>query len=173
MNVLVTAASKHGGTAEIAAWIGEELGRHGVHAVVREPGDVVSLDGYDAVVLGSAVYVGKWMEPATHLVKRLQKQFRDRPVFLFSSGPAGDPPKPDKDPGDVEAMRELSQALDHRLFAGRIARSQLGFGERAVMTALRVPDGDYRPRTEVESWARGIAERLTSTVATPPVPTAA
>ena len=172
MNVLVTAASKHGGTAEMATWIWEELGRHGVKAVVRQPDDVDSLDGYDAVVLGSAVYVGRWMEPATHLVERLQKQFRDRPVFLFSSGPAGNPPKPDKDPGDVESMRELSQALDHRLFAGRIARSEMGFGERAVITALRVPDGDYRPRAEVESWARGIAERLTSTVATVPVPTA-
>lgn len=172
MNVLVTAASKHGGTAEIAEWIAEELRRHDVNAVVRQPADVDSLDGYDAVVVGSAVYVGKWMEPATHLVERLQKQFRDRPVFLFSSGPAGDPPKPDKDPGDVESMRELSKALDHRLFAGRIARSQMGFGERAVITALRVPDGDYRPRTDVETWARAIAERLTSTVVIAPVPTA-
>lgn len=172
MKVLVTAASKHGGTAEIADWIGEELGQHGIEAVVLQPGDVDSLEGYDAVVLGSAVYVGRWMEPATHLVERLQKQFRDRPVFLFSSGPAGDPPKPNSDPGDIETMRVLSQALDHRIFAGRIARQGMGFGERAVITALRVPDGDYRPRTEVETWARGIAERLTSTYATAPAPTA-
>ncbi|MEO6207361.1 MAG: hypothetical protein ABIP77_05355 [Candidatus Limnocylindrales bacterium] len=67
------------------------------------------------------------MEPATDLVDRLQKQFRDRPVFLFSGGPAGDPPKPNTDPGDVEVMRERSQALDHRLFAGRIAHSRMGF----------------------------------------------
>ncbi len=172
MKVLVTAASKHGGTAEIADWIGAELAHHGVEAVVLQPNDVDTLEGYDAVVVGSAVYVGRWMEPATHLVERLQKQFRDRPVFLFSSGPAGDPPKPNSDPGDIETMRELTQALDHQVFPGRIARSEMGFGERVVITAQRVPDGDYRPRTEVESWARGIAERLTSTVATAPVPTA-
>ena len=165
MKVLVSAASKHGGTAEMAGWIGEALELRGMEDVVAKPADIDSLDGYDAVVLGSAVYVGRWMEPATQLVERLQKQFRDRPVFLFSSGPAGDPPKPDSDPGDIEKTRALTKALDHRVFAGRIVRKDMGFGERAVLAALRVPDGDYRPRSEVEAWAHGIAERLISTAA--------
>ncbi|MEO6207360.1 MAG: hypothetical protein ABIP77_05350 [Candidatus Limnocylindrales bacterium] len=42
-----------------------------------------------------------------------------------------------------------------------------------MITAVRVPDGDYRPRAGVEQWAREIAERLTSTGANAPVLTAA
>lgn len=163
MKVLVTAASKHGATDEIAEWIAAALTAGGVEPVIRRPEDVATLDGYDAVVLGSGVYVGKWLAPATQLVERLGRRFRERPTFLFSSGPAGDPPKPDADPVDVARMREVTGAEDHIVFAGRIARDRLGFAERAVITALRVPDGDYRPRAAVEAWAGHIAERLTVT----------
>jgi len=165
MKVLVTAASKHGGTGEIADWIGETLTENGIDAEVRLPEDVSTLEGYDAVVLGSGVYVGKWLASATHLVERLGREFRDRPTFLFSSGPAGDPPKPDTDPVDAVKIREATGAEDHIVFAGRIARDRMGFGERAVITALRVPDGDFRPRADVETWARHIAERLTASPA--------
>lgn len=161
MKVLVTAATKHGGTGEIAEWIGTALSESGIDAVVRPPEDVATLDEFDAVVLGSGVYVGKWLASASHLAERLAPEFRARPTFLFSSGPAGDPPKPDTDPVDVERIRELTGAEDHIVFAGRIARDRMGFGERAVITALRVPDGDFRPRAAVEQWARHIAERLT------------
>lgn len=129
--------------------------------MVRPPEDISTLDGFDAVVLGSGVYVGKWLGPAIHLAERLGPQFRARPTFLFSSGPAGSPPKPDSDPVDVATMRETTGAEDHIVFAGRIARDRMGFAERAVITALRVPDGDFRPRAAVETWARHIAERLT------------
>lgn len=166
MKVLVTAASKHGGTAEIADWIGATLTESGLDVVVRPPEDVSTLDGFDAVVLGSGVYVGKWLGPATHLAERLAPEFRARPTFLFSSGPAGDPPKPDADPVDVATIRETTGAEDHIVFAGRIARDRMGFGERAVITALRVPDGDFRSRADVQAWARHIAERLTVAPAT-------
>lgn len=169
MKVLVSAASKHGSTAEIADWIAATLREGGIDAVVRPPQDVATLEGYDAVVLGSGVYVGKWLAPATHLSERLGPEFRARPAFLFSSGPAGDPPKPDGDPVDVETIRQTTGAEDHIVFAGRIARARMGFAERAVITALRVPDGDFRPRADVEAWARHIAARLTAA----PAPTQA
>lgn len=162
MKVLVTAASKHGGTAEIADWIAASMSECGIDAVVRTPEGVSTLEGYDAVVFGSGVYVGKWLAPATHLAERLGSEFLARPTFLFSSGPAGDPPKPDSDPVDVATIRQKTGAEDHIVFAGRIARDQMGFGERAVITALRVPDGDFRPRADVEAWARHIAARLTA-----------
>lgn len=146
MKVLVTAASKHGGTGEIADWIGATLTECGLEVVVRAPEEVSTLDGVDAVVLGSAVYVGNWLAPATHLAERLGPEFRARPTFLFSSGHVGDPPKPDSDPVDVATIRQTTGAEDHFVFGGRIARDRMGFAERAVITALRVPDGDFRPR---------------------------
>ena len=65
MKVLVTAATKHGATAEIAAAIGEVLGGEpGLDAAVIPPEQVATIDGYDAVVLGSAVYAGHWLATA-------------------------------------------------------------------------------------------------------------
>lgn len=162
MRVLVTAASKHGGTAEMAGWIGQRLEREGLDVVVAPPSDVASLDDVDAVVLGSGIYAGHWLQPARHLVERLGRGLAARPVWIFSSGPVGDPPKPADGPADAESMRLATGAREHRLFAGRIDRSTMGFGERAVVKALRVEDRDDRPRAEVEAWATSIAAAVTA-----------
>jgi hypothetical protein len=101
MRVLVTAATKYGATAEIAAAIAEVLDEHGLEATMLPPDQVEEVDGYDAVVLGSAVYAGHWLKPARELVERHAGALASRPVWLFSSGPVGDPPKPEEDPVDV------------------------------------------------------------------------
>ena len=85
--VLVSAASQHGATAEIALAIGQVLAERGLTVAVIPPGDVGSLDGYDAVIIGSAVYMGHWLDPAKELVNRFHEALTDRPVWLFSSGP--------------------------------------------------------------------------------------
>ena len=94
MRVLVTAASRHGSTADIAAAIVRVLHLRGLAADLVEPAEVKDLSEYDAVVLGSAVYAGRWMGPATDLVARCQSQLAGRPVWLFSSGPVGNPAEP-------------------------------------------------------------------------------
>jgi menaquinone-dependent protoporphyrinogen oxidase len=70
MKVLVSAASRHGATAEIARTIGETLAEAGLEVVVLPPDAVTTLDGYDAAVLGSGIYIGHWMDTAKHLVER-------------------------------------------------------------------------------------------------------
>lgn len=160
MRVLVTAASKHGGTAEIAEWIGERLTRDGLDVTVVEPAVVESLDGYDAVVLGSAVYAGHWLQDARRFVDRHVRALTARPVWIFSSGPVGDPPKPADGPADADQMRLTTGAREHRLFAGRVDRSTMGFGEKAIVAALRVQDRDDRPRDEIETWAGSIAKAV-------------
>lgn len=167
MRILVTAASKHGGTAEIAEWIGETLMMEGLDVYVRTPDTVTSLDGFDAVVLGSGVYAGHWLQSARSFVDRLGRGLAARPVWIFSSGPVGDPPKPVDGPADGETMRLATGAREHRVFPGRIDRSTMGFGERAIVTALRVTDRDDRSMTEVRAWAEGIARSLMALAAEP------
>ena len=87
LGVLVSAASRHGATAEIAQAIGQALSEQGLTVTVVPPGEVRSLDGYDAVIIGSAVYMGHWLDPAKELVNRFHEALTDRPVWLFSSGP--------------------------------------------------------------------------------------
>ncbi|MFL6192499.1 MAG: flavodoxin domain-containing protein [Actinomycetes bacterium] len=160
MRVLVTGATKYGATAEIAQAIAEVLGEHGLEATVLPPEQVKGLDGYEAVVLGSAVYAGHWLKPARELVERLGNELAGRPVWLFSSGPVGDPPKPEEDPVDVADLLAATDAREHRIFAGKLVRKQLSFPERAIVSALRVPEGDFRDWTEIRQWAAGIADAM-------------
>ena len=81
-------------------------------------------------------------------------------MWLFSSGPVGDPPKPDEDPVDVAELLATTNARDHRVFAGKLVRKQLSFPERAIVSALRVPEGDFRDWIEIRQWAAGIADAL-------------
>jgi menaquinone-dependent protoporphyrinogen oxidase len=163
MKVLVAAASRHGATSEIGEAIGEGLREHGVEADVKPPDEVHDLAGYDAVVLGSAVYVGKWLEPARDLVERRADELCTLPVWLFSSGPIGDPLRPAPDDAvDVEPLVSSTRARGHRLFGGKLDKEKLGFGEKAVVLAFRAPEGDFRDWDEIRAWAGEIAADLTA-----------
>ncbi len=162
MRILVSAASKHGATAEIAAAIGDVLGGAGHEVVVSDPDDVVDVASFDALVLGSAVYAGRWQKSARRLVERVQADIGTRPVWLFSSGPIGNPPLPTTEAVDVESISTATRARDHRIFAGRLELSKLTFSERAIIAALRAEFGDFRDWGEIERWATGIGASLHS-----------
>lgn len=160
-HVLVAVASRHGATREIAEAIGATLRGEGLEVELADAADVSDVSGYDAVVLGSAVYVGRWLEPARELVEEHGDALAAKPAWLFSSGPIGDPPKPEADAAvDIGDIADRLDARDHRLFAGKLERKALGFGERAVVLAFRAPEGDFRDWDEIADWSRGIASEL-------------
>jgi menaquinone-dependent protoporphyrinogen oxidase len=94
MTVLVTAASRHGATREIAEAVGRALAERGVETDVREIEEAGDPAAFEAVVLGSAVYMGQWLEPARRYVEEHGEALSARPVWLFSSGPLGEPLRP-------------------------------------------------------------------------------
>ena len=57
--ILVAYATKYGATAEIAEKIGQVLRQAGLRTDVLPANRVGNLTSYKAVVLGSAVYIGK------------------------------------------------------------------------------------------------------------------
>ncbi|HSP38867.1 MAG TPA: flavodoxin domain-containing protein [Frankiaceae bacterium] len=159
MAVLVTAASKHGATAEIGAAIARHLESLGVPSEFRAPREVFQLDAYDGIVLGSAVYAGRWLADGREFAWSWSAELRARPVWLFSSGPIGNPPEPDESV-DVADVLEVTKAREHRLFGGRLDRSLLGFGERAMVRAVGAKEGDFRNWNEIAAWSTGIAEAM-------------
>lgn len=160
MRVLVSAATKHGATAEIASAVGRTLQQAGLEVTVADPDDVTTVEGCDAAVIGSAVYNGHWLKPAKELIGRLGDDLSARPVWLFSSGPLGDPAKPGDDPVDVVDLIERTGARGHRVFAGMLQRDRLGFAERAIVRALNAPEGDFRDWKAIEAWTLEIAGEL-------------
>ena len=161
MNVLVAVASKHGATREIAAAIAGELRTAGLDVDLRDVGAVDDLGGYDAVVLGSAVYAGAWLPEARRFAERHRARLRRVPVWLFSSGPLGaDDPQPHDDPDRLTATLGELAVRDHRIFVGKLDKGGLNLGERLIARAVRAPDGDFRDWAAIRGWAGGIATAL-------------
>ena len=161
MSVLVASASKHGATAEIAEAIGRTLEQAGLDVVVEDAAAVTTVDQYEAAVIGSGAYAGHWLKAARALVDRHETTLADIPVWLFSSGPLGDPLKPQDDEAvNVDGIIQMIQPVEHRVFAGALDRDKLSFAERAIIRAVRAEDGDYRDWAAIESWAAEIAVAL-------------
>lgn len=158
MEILVVAASKHSATAEIADAIAVELESLG-HAARREPIESATPDGADAVVLGSAVYMSRWMGQARDFAERHATALAALPTWVFSVGLAG---AEADEPRTVE--EKLVQAIDPigtQSFSGRIDPALLNLRERSVTRMVKAPQGDLRDWSEVERWARQIHDALT------------
>ncbi|MCY7343612.1 MAG: flavodoxin domain-containing protein [Pseudonocardia sp.] len=160
--ILVAVASRHGATDEIAQEIAEVLRREvpGAAVEVRDAAEPGDLAGCDAVLVGSAIYMGRWLPAARHLVERHRAQLSTVPVWLFSSGPVGDPPPPVDDLAEVTALGGTIGARGHRVFAGRLDPAELGWAERFVVRATRSPVGDFRDHDAIRSWTAEVATEL-------------
>ena len=172
MRVLVSYASAFGSTAGIAERIGERLAAAGCEVDARPVDDVEGLDGYDAVVLGSAVHDAVWLPQARSFVTRHRSQLRRRPVWLFSVSSVGDTTS-FVSPAVARALRQLAAeprdgarfrpaigAREHRNFAGAVHPKQWGVKGTLFLKAARGRYGDHRDWGDIEDWAGGIARSL-------------
>lgn len=166
--VLVAYASKYGATAEIAAKIGEVLHDQGLQTDIQPAKDIKDLSGYQAVVLGSAVYIGQWRKEAVNLVTKNEKRLSEIPVWLFSSGPAdkGDPVELLKGwryPGKLQPVIDRIKPRDIAVFHGVVNMEKANAVERFVIKRIKSPVGDFRDWDAISSWAKAIAGSLKST----------
>lgn len=161
MRVLIAVASKHGSTREMAGWIAAPLQEAGVQVDVVDADKAGSVDPYDAVIVGSAVYLGRWMGEGRDFVHRSADALRARPVWLFSSGPLGDIVDP-ADAAEGLKLQTLVGGREHRVFPGKADEAEFGFMERAVVKMVKSPWGDHRDRAAVLDWAQSIAGELTA-----------
>lgn len=159
MRILVAAASKHGSTSEIATALAAALRHHGAEVDVTAPDRVTAVDGYDAVVIGSAVYRNRWLRPAREFVDRFATDLRGRSVFLFSSGPIAEQGRPVNRPYVISDVEDRIRAHEHRMFAGKLDPSVLGPGERIVARVIGARIGDFRDWDAIGAWAPEIIER--------------
>lgn len=162
MKVLVAYGSKHGATKEIAEAIGLVLREQGHDTQVQNAEDVIGVAQYEAFVVGSAVYAGQWRRSARQFVEENAASLSSHPTWFFSSGPIGTPLRPDDDIAvDTDPVMELvPNAREHHLFSGKIDKSKLNFGERAIVMTMRGIEGDYRDWKGIEAWATDIANDL-------------
>jgi len=159
MRALVTYGSKRGGTEGLAQMVGSGLREHGIDADVLAPGKVRGLDGYDAVVVGGALYAFRWHRAARRFVRRHAGQLRRLPVWFFSSGPLDDSAARGEIPPakGVQALMDQVGARGHVTFGGRLAPDAKGFPASAMAKKMA---GDWRDAAHVSGWTQKVAAEL-------------
>ena len=160
MKILLTSSSKHGSTDEVAAVIAERLRAAHIDVETKRPEDVDNVDGYDAFVLGSAVYMTTWMPEAVDFTTRFHDVLRARPVWAFSVGLSGLPKGKVSDPTRIGPVLLAIDPEDHVTFAGCFDPSKLSLRERSIAKLGGATEGDYRDWDEVRQWADAIATSL-------------
>ncbi len=165
VKVLVAYASKYGATKEIAEKIGQVLKDGGLITDVLPVDRIGDLAPYQAVVLGSAVYIGGWRKQAARFLKANEKVLAGKMVWLFSSGPTGQ-----GEPVELAQGWRFPKALQHIadrvkpndivLFQGAAFPDKLGAIGRWMMRNVKAPLGDFRDWNAITIWAGSIARKL-------------
>jgi menaquinone-dependent protoporphyrinogen oxidase len=163
--VLVAYGTKYGATAEIAERIGQVLREAGLGADVQPADRVGDLRSYDAVVLGSAVYVGQWRKEAAKFLQANEATLAKTPVWLFSSGPTGEGDVEElmagwRFPGKLQPIADRIGPRDMAIFHGAADENKLGWLDKRMLKMVKAPTGDFRDWDAIAAWATAIAEAL-------------
>jgi menaquinone-dependent protoporphyrinogen oxidase len=162
--ILVTYATRCGSTGSVAERIGQVLCTSGATAEVRPVKTVQDLGSYRAVVVGSAIRMGRWLPEATRFVEQQQSALLRVPVALFCvCMSVAD--------GTIDGRRTAAAYLDpprkllgsvaaEGLLAGTMDYARLPFLYRSLMRAIKQEEGDYRDWAAVEGWAGDLYSRL-------------
>jgi len=157
-SILIAYATKNGSTAEVAEKVAAKLCGHGLITDVRAAHDVHTLDGYDGVIVGSAIYVGRLHADARHFLERYRTKLDALPVAVFAMGP-----RTLADRDVMSSRAQLQSALEKvptvrpistAIFGGVIEPSQQHFPFN------RFPASDARDWEAIDAWADRVAARF-------------
>jgi menaquinone-dependent protoporphyrinogen oxidase len=159
MRVLVTWGSKRGGTADIGQMLAAALATRGIDVVAVPAAGVRAVRGFDAAIVGGALYANRWPASVRRFVNRNAQTLRKIPVWLFSSGPLdGSADQTVISPTtQVAVIAERLGAQGHVTFGGRLAPNAKGFPASAM---AKKHSGDWRNRERIRAWAAELADAL-------------
>jgi menaquinone-dependent protoporphyrinogen oxidase len=160
--VLIAYASHFGSTVDVAAAIGDTLGAHGFSVEVKPIKENPLVEGYQAVLLGSAVHHGNWLPEAVDFVKTNQQILNRLPVALFCvhiQNLENNETSRQNRLAYLNEVRPLVQPVAEGFFAGKFDRR----GAALLMPGLLarfVPPLDFRDREKIHAWADSISPLL-------------
>ncbi|HPE58074.1 MAG TPA: flavodoxin domain-containing protein [Bacteroidales bacterium] len=163
--IAVIYASKYGSTKEIAEIIAGELNLKDYQVTLYAAHPGINLNNFDVVILGSALYMGKWRSDAVMLLKENMDILSKKAVWLFVSGPTGD--------GDAEMLSEGKIVPDNikpiinrispkglAVFHGNLDMKELNIVERILVKMVKAPLGDFRKKESIQHWTIEIIKKL-------------
>jgi menaquinone-dependent protoporphyrinogen oxidase len=161
-SVLVAYATRYGSTEEVAAQVAATLRECGYAVDLRRARDVRTIEGYDAIVLGAALYIYRWHRDARRFLSRHRCALLDLPVAVFALGPIQD-----EDEQWEDARSQLDEQLAKfawftpvtvEMFGGKFDPAKLPFPINRF--AGSEPSSDIRDWETIRAWANGLPEKI-------------
>jgi len=167
--ILVTYASRTGTTAGVAEKIGEVLRGLGETAEVMAMNDVTDLEGYDAVIAGSAIQSSQWLPEAMEFMRSHRETLSGRPFASFSlcmtlAMKKGEHYRPVIAEW-IAPVRSLVMPVSEGIFAGALDIKKIPKASDRLKFKLSVlfgvwHEGDFRNWQEIENWAAALPDLL-------------
>ncbi len=161
--ILVLYATKCGSTAEVAQAIGQALSERGADVDVLPVKKAGKLDGYQAVVVGSAIRMGQPLPEVMNFVKANLEQLRNLPVAYFSVHILNTEDTPEARANReayTASLRQILTPCAEAFFAGKMDLSKLSFVEKLMAKAVKAADSDQRDWQAINSWAMEVSPQL-------------
>jgi menaquinone-dependent protoporphyrinogen oxidase len=153
--VLVTYATRAGSTAEIAAAIGESLSQRGLAVDVKAIKEMPELNGYQTVIVGSPIRMGKWLPEAVKFIETNQAALGQRDVALFTVHMLNTGDDEDSRAGRqayLDSVRPLLNGVEEAYFAGKMDFSRLSFLDRFIAKMVGSVESDNRDWDKIRGW---------------------
>jgi menaquinone-dependent protoporphyrinogen oxidase len=157
---LIAYASKYGSTGGVADAIGKELCGRDLAADVALIRNAGNIGSYRGVVIGSPIYMGKWMSEAIDFVKEHREVLRQVPVAYFLVCMTLAEPTEKNRAKVLSYMEPILKAVPEiepvgiGTFAGALDYSNLSWLNKKILKSKGTPEGDFRDWNAIRGWAR-------------------
>ena len=149
--VLIAYASKYGSVEEVARYVGGVLRDRGASCAVTPAREAEEVAGYDLVLLGTGLYMGRLHRDARRFLTCHHEALGQMPFAVFAMGPLNG------EPAEMEKVRpQLQRGLERypglapgtvAIFGGVIDPEKLSFPFN------HMPAADYRDWDEIREFA--------------------
>jgi len=159
-SILLAYATRFGSTQEVAENMTAELRKRGLEVDIQPMQEITTLDNYDAVVLGAAIYNSKWHTNAHQFLAQHQEALMQRPLAIFALGPLSS-----SEAAKRNSRRQLDKELAKypwlnpvalEIFAGKYDPTKPGLGSFYRL----LPTRDYRDWKAIRTWANALSAQL-------------
>ncbi len=155
--ILVAYASKCGSTGEVATAIGKTLAQNGARVDVMPLKKVADLPSYQAVFVGSAIRVGKWLPEAADFVRENHAILQRVPTVYFTVCMTlceDTPANRARAAEFIAPVRTILAPAAEGYFAGKVDPARLSFIESTMLKAKGTPMGDFRNWNQIKDWTQ-------------------